>query len=89
MGQIKKWRVKLPSLNTWFSSWYTTKEFYQKELDVPQQSQLLFPCWHFDYAKGFSTATRVLVYHINHYEEFSHNPTNDSTLYLPQRITRK
>ena len=57
-------------------------------LDILEQRQLLFPCYHFDHAEGFARATRFLVYHVSgHIQE--DNPIEHDELHLPVFTTRE
>lgn len=82
-------------LNAWFESWYEHHFKYRnfKDLQLSEEAlkearQLLFPCWRFDYAKGFLDVTRYLVYGCD-FHVIELNPTNEKTLHVPARFIRE
>lgn len=78
-------------LAEWFSRWFEWK-MAQKTTNpndaMDLKRQLLFPCYSFNYAKGFQVLTRALAYESKtHIEEL--NPTRHQQMHLPKRVIRK
>ena len=89
VAMIKKWEMKIGFLNSWYGKWYDKQGFNPKIIeDVLDQRQLLFPCWRFNHAQGFATATQFLTYcSFGHITE--DNPSEFDDLHLPHRIICK
>lgn len=47
--------IDVSRLNDWFANWVDKKNF-KKIVDVKEMSELIFPCYTFDHAKGFVSA---------------------------------
>ena len=88
LGLTTKWLLKTVFLNPWFAKWYSAQRYDKKDLIVLDQRQLLFPCYRFDHAEGFTRATRFLAYNVrgNIHEA---NPIEHDELHLPVFTTRK
>lgn len=78
-------------LATWFTQWYSWKVGEQPidnnhRFDL--RRQLLFPCYSFNYARGFQILTKNIAYEYSeHITE--KNPTNIPQMHLPRRVIRK
>jgi hypothetical protein len=80
-----KYNVSIALFEKWFVKWYLGKGASISEIPA---NELLFPCWKFNYAKGFMNATGKCVYTMKgHIME--ENPTQHRELHMPQRVTRK
>ena len=78
-----KYDLDIKCLKEWFARWLE-----QQDMKKLKPRELLYPCWLFDHAKGFATATQHLAYSsTGHITEI--NPTKHFELHLPPRIIRK
>lgn len=92
-----KYQFKITKLRGGFAKWYLkqpTEHWLKLSMDkalrsqVPDPRSLLFPCWIYDYAKGFMRVTKFLAYNsTGHIVEI--NPTKFYNLHLPPRVIRK
>jgi len=54
---------KTEEAKAWFEKWYATQTSgTERSFDYKEHQALLFPCYTFDHAQGFRTATKYLVY---------------------------
>ncbi len=76
-------------LTDWFERWYNSNILTVRvDLRNEKFSQLLYPCWQFDYAGGFLHATKAAIYRSEgHITEGK--PTKHYECHLPSRIIRK
>lgn len=85
-----KYNVDQKSLSSWFETWWKhesqkedTKDYYTEF-----SRKMMYPCFVFDYAHGFQSATKELVYEsVGHITE--KNPTDIGRMHLPPRIIRE
>ena len=80
----------------WFASWFEAQEQRTASdeagwrFDLVAYQQLLFPCHSFDYASGFLSATKYLIYNdTRHIVERRPNGFRHDHLRLNQSIIRK
>ena len=78
-----KYDLDIKQLKDWFENWY-----HCQNKDSLEPRELLYPCYAFDYARGFLLATKTVVYEtVGHITEV--NPTRHYELHLPHRVIRK
>ncbi|BCR98421.1 uncharacterized protein AKAW2_40104S [Aspergillus luchuensis] len=85
-----KYNVDQKSLSSWFETWWKhesqkedTKDYYTEF-----SRKMMYPCFVFDYAHGFQSATKELVYEsVGHITE--KNPTDIGRMHLPPRIIQQ
>ena len=78
-----KYHLDIAALYDWYAAWY-------KKQDLGKLSawQLLYPCWRFNNAEGFLTATHTVVCEsVGHIME--KNFEEHYELHLPPRIIRE
>ena len=78
-----KYDLDIKLLWPWFAKWYDLQN-----ISILDARQLLYPCYTFNHAQGFMSASKKLVYGtIGHINE--KNPTELFELHLQPRIMRK
>ncbi|KAI5203138.1 hypothetical protein E4T39_04336 [Aureobasidium subglaciale] len=81
IASARHFLIELPIFDRWFSLWY-------KENDITRKDhELLYPCFQFNHAEGFTAITKSLVYDCARIKEFKHLERPD--LHLPPVVIRK
>ncbi|GKZ26919.1 hypothetical protein AbraIFM66951_005147 [Aspergillus brasiliensis] len=85
-----KYNVDQKRLSAWFKNWW--KHESQKPVNKIRYarfaSEVMYPCFVFDYAPGFQEVTKRLVYEsIGHITE--NNPTDIRQMHLPPRVIQQ
>jgi hypothetical protein len=82
---MDKYNVSIEPFKIWFARWYHHQGDAIQRIDV---KEMLFPCWKFDHAEGFKSATHDTVYNLER-RVFDKNPTNYFHIHLPARIVQQ
>lgn len=82
----EKYDLDIMDFQKWFEGWYEAANLNLS--DVAVAATLLYPCYIFQHALGFASATRVLAYgSTGHITE--KNPSKLYELHLPGRVIRE
>ena len=89
-----KYHFDIKMLKPWFAKWYQKHDVDQyytnwgtkdkREMYPLDPRSLLFPCWRFDYAKGFMRATHFLTYNC-----FGHITEQNPTIHQDRRVASR